>query len=483
MTEQVAAAAGGEDFTAVQASGEFPLPLRTLLDAGVHFGHQTKRWNPKMRQYIYGARNGIHIIDLDQTTRLFTRAYNFISDVVGKGDPDVEVATAFLVAGPFDDVLNEDPVAKANIRAAALDDVVTAAGGAFLGLTINCARCHNHKFDPIPTEDYYRLRAAFEGVTHGRRMVATAAERERYAEQTDGLQKQIKELEAQRGKLDALLQERAAKAFELLSFPRPKVDPGLTEDSFEPKEARFVRMTIFAHTEDAGGKKGKEFGRLTEFEIWTAEDTPRNVALASAGGHAVGPRSTSDEDFLEAYGPQFMIDGQIGEQYFIGSPPVLTITLAGVERIGRVGFTNAFAAGDRPKGGFPCEYRLDVSVDGEHWTTVATGDDRQPWSRSHGIERMKRELTSPAEREEFAAIDRVLKELRNKLRQVPPLREVWAGVFRQPKEPTYVHRGGDQPGRPLQPVGARSGVEGLQPAARRAGGRTAAAAGGVDRVA
>ena len=376
-------------------------------------------------------------------------------DVVGKGDPDVEVATAFLVAGPFDDVLNEDPVAKANIRAAALDDVVTAAGGAFLGLTINCARCHNHKFDPIPTEDYYRLRAAFEGVTHGRRMVATAAERERYAEQTDGLQKQIKELEAQRGKLDALLQERAAKAFELLSFPRPKVDPGLTEDSFEPKEARFVRMTIFAHTEDAGGKKGKEFGRLTEFEIWTAEDTPRNVALASAGGQAVGPRSTSDEDFLEAYGPQFMIDGQIGEQYFIGSPPVLTITLAGVERIGRVGFTNAFAAGDRPKGGFPCEYRLDVSVDGEHWTTVATGDDRQPWSRSHGIERMKRELTSAAEREEFAAIDRVLKELRNKLRQVPPLREVWAGVFRQPKEPTYVHRGGD-PTKPASPVAPSS---------------------------
>ncbi|MCA9587207.1 MAG: 30S ribosomal protein S2, partial [Myxococcales bacterium] len=40
---------------------DFPLPLRSLLDAGVHFGHQTKRWNPKMRRFIYGARNGIHI--------------------------------------------------------------------------------------------------------------------------------------------------------------------------------------------------------------------------------------------------------------------------------------------------------------------------------------------------------------------------------------------------------------------------------------
>ena len=51
-----------------QIRGDFPLPLKSLLDAGVHFGHQTKRWNPKMRPFIYGARNGIHIIDLDQTT-------------------------------------------------------------------------------------------------------------------------------------------------------------------------------------------------------------------------------------------------------------------------------------------------------------------------------------------------------------------------------------------------------------------------------
>ncbi len=65
--------------------GDPPLPLKTLIDAGVHFGHQTKRWNPKMRPYIYGARNGIHIIDLDQTTRLFTRAYNFVVETVAHG--------------------------------------------------------------------------------------------------------------------------------------------------------------------------------------------------------------------------------------------------------------------------------------------------------------------------------------------------------------------------------------------------------------
>jgi small subunit ribosomal protein S2 len=78
---------------AMPAIGEAPLPVRALLEAGVHFGHQTKRWNPKMRQYIYGARNGIHIVDLDQTTKLFTKAYNFVSEMVGKGGHLLMVGT------------------------------------------------------------------------------------------------------------------------------------------------------------------------------------------------------------------------------------------------------------------------------------------------------------------------------------------------------------------------------------------------------
>ena len=72
---------------------DFPLPLRSLLDAGVHFGHQTKRWNPKMRPFIYGARNGIHIIDLDQTARLFQRAFNFVTEVVSRGGSILMVGT------------------------------------------------------------------------------------------------------------------------------------------------------------------------------------------------------------------------------------------------------------------------------------------------------------------------------------------------------------------------------------------------------
>jgi small subunit ribosomal protein S2 len=56
--------------------------MRELLEAGVHFGHQTRRWNPKMKRYIYGARNGIYILDLHQTLDLFDKAANFLKDVV-----------------------------------------------------------------------------------------------------------------------------------------------------------------------------------------------------------------------------------------------------------------------------------------------------------------------------------------------------------------------------------------------------------------
>jgi small subunit ribosomal protein S2 len=61
------------------------LSMKELLEAGVHFGHQTRRWNPKMKRYIYGARNGIYIIDLHQTLKLFDDAQKFVQEVIENG--------------------------------------------------------------------------------------------------------------------------------------------------------------------------------------------------------------------------------------------------------------------------------------------------------------------------------------------------------------------------------------------------------------
>lgn len=67
--------------------------MKQLLEAGVHFGHQKSHWNPKMKSFIFGARNGIHIIDLQQTVKLFKTAYEFARDIVGNGGEVLFIGT------------------------------------------------------------------------------------------------------------------------------------------------------------------------------------------------------------------------------------------------------------------------------------------------------------------------------------------------------------------------------------------------------
>ena len=67
--------------------------LKTLLESGVHFGHRTKRWNPKMRRYIFTERNGVHIIDLQQTVSQLEKAYNYIRDLSKDGGVVLFVGT------------------------------------------------------------------------------------------------------------------------------------------------------------------------------------------------------------------------------------------------------------------------------------------------------------------------------------------------------------------------------------------------------
>jgi small subunit ribosomal protein S2 len=69
------------------------ITIRQLLECGVHFGHRTERWNPKMKQYIFGARNGVHIIDLQQTAKLLRRVYAYVRSAAADGQPILFVGT------------------------------------------------------------------------------------------------------------------------------------------------------------------------------------------------------------------------------------------------------------------------------------------------------------------------------------------------------------------------------------------------------
>jgi len=87
-------AGGTVDTTATSIHGQSPrVTLKALLEAGVHFGHQAKRWNPKMKPYIFAERNGIHIIDLQQTVPLLAAAHDFVVDATSRGGKILFVGT------------------------------------------------------------------------------------------------------------------------------------------------------------------------------------------------------------------------------------------------------------------------------------------------------------------------------------------------------------------------------------------------------
>ena len=376
-------------------------------------------------------------------------------DVLSRDEPEVEIGSAFLVAGPYDDVGNQDPVAQANIRAATLDEIITATGSAFLGMTVNCCRCHHHKFDPIQMEDYYRLRAAFEGVKHGRRVIASKADREQHAAITQPLATQLAEVEDKIELHENNIADRVREKLKSRVFSRPKVDPFSTEERFAAVTARAIRLVMHAHS---GNPRSAVGSRLVEFEVWSAEAQSRNVALASHGGQAVGEKSAVAEDFPQAYGPQFVIDGSFAEQWFVGTPAVLTINLAEPVAVDRIVFSNSRGIEIQRKGvqgETPTDYEILISTNGQEWTKVADSSDRQPWSEAHAIERLRQEVTTPEDTVKLSELRATQVAIKRQLASVPPLPQVFAGNFSQPQQATFVMQGGD-PMKPMHAVAPAS---------------------------
>jgi mono/diheme cytochrome c family protein len=368
-------------------------------------------------------------------------------DVVGRGDPAVEVGTAFLVCGPYDAVGNQDEAQQRIIRANTLDDLITATSNAFLGITVNCARCHHHKFDPIPTEDYYRMRAAFEGVTHGERVLATPEAKARYAAAARPLEARRGELTKEKVELEKSIAARAKeKAAQVTSYPLPKVARHFSEHRFAPVEARYLKFRMLATSENP---KSAVNARLDEFEVWTPAPAPRNVALASTGAKAAGATTRRAEDVTgaDAYGVELVNDGKFGERWFVGNPAELIVTFPRVETIERVVFSHDRTAGPNDPGAglgpFVAEYEVLISLDGQTWKSVADSTARPPFNEAHLIERFSRAVVTDAERQTLNALEDELARVNRELKAIPPLPLVWAGKFEQPKETTYVHKGGD----------------------------------------
>lgn len=144
--------------------------MKELLETGVHFGHQTKRWNPKMKPYIFGARNGVHIIDLQKTATLFQKACIFVKDISFQGRSIIFLGTKKQA---------QDPIKQEAIRCNML-----YVNNRWLGGTLTNFVTIKKRIDKLKELEQMKEKGGYEG----------------------RLKKEILKLEKQRGKLEKALE-------------------------------------------------------------------------------------------------------------------------------------------------------------------------------------------------------------------------------------------------------------------------------------
>ncbi|MBS0262100.1 MAG: DUF1553 domain-containing protein [Planctomycetes bacterium] len=162
-----------------------------IVRFGESQGFERDRYRPQAwpyRDWVISAFNA------DLPYDEFVRS-QIAGDVLHPDDPRGTIATGFLVAAPWDEVgqSQQSAAMKAVVRQDEMEDLLATTGQTFLGLTVNCARCHDHKFDPVSQTDYYRLAATLAGSRHGERDSLSAPLAPALASRRDELQRQEQE--------------------------------------------------------------------------------------------------------------------------------------------------------------------------------------------------------------------------------------------------------------------------------------------------
>ncbi len=177
----------------------------------------------------------IHSLNDDMPYDEFVRM-QVAGDVLKPGNPAGQKAVGFLVAGLHNTVVGGSEFMKKTARQDELEEIIGTVGQTFVGLTVNCARCHNHKFDPIQQKEYYQMTSAIAGVFHGERTVSDpelARQREVLRKQIAGLTEELTGIE-NRGREIALAKRKQGDKAEKPEPPKPfarwEFDTGL-EDS------------------------------------------------------------------------------------------------------------------------------------------------------------------------------------------------------------------------------------------------------------
>ena len=299
------------------------------------------------RDYVIRALNA------DRPYDQFVRE-QLAGDVLGD-----DAATGFMVtaAALLPGQIGADEISKRQARQDSLSEIVAGTGDALLGLSIGCARCHDHKFDPVSQRDFYAFQAFFAGVHYGNRPLRSPETAER-----------LRQADALKGRLAAI--QDAMVRFEPLARPDLKgqraSNAKQNDIDFPARSARFVRFTI--HDTSMHPTLGWLEPCVDEFEIFTAEPEPRNVALAGHGTHVTASGSrVSGPHRLE-----HVNDGQYGNARSWMSDEVgrgwLLFELPAALPINRITWSR-----DR-RGEFvdrlPVAYTLETAATLDHWERV-----------------------------------------------------------------------------------------------------------------
>jgi hypothetical protein len=347
-------------------------------------------------------------------------------DTISGADSLVQAATGFIVGGTHDQIGNAVPEVIMQQRMDDLDDIIAATGTTFLGLTINCCRCHDHKFDPLTQKDYYSLQAVFAGVKHEERLIR-AISAGKPPDEVARLRRELARV------------ERLLDGHEPLALPdstearRPPVNAAVNVDRIMPVEARFVRLNIFA-TYD------RKQPCIDELEIWSAENEPRNVALSTAGAKV---KVSSTLSGYANFKPEFVINGSYGNSSSWVSNEAgkgwIEIELAKPTRIERIlwGRDREHKLTDR----LVIDYTLETAADAGKWKTVASSQDRRAYRPEDPPEPIIPPGLTPAQETRYRGL---LSRRISLLEEIPgegtPVL-AYAGTFAQPPA-THILLGG-----------------------------------------
>ncbi len=345
-------------------------------------------------------------------------------------------STGFLVGGTHDIVGNQTEQGMRQQRADDLDDMITAVGTTFLGLTIQCARCHDHKFDPITQRDYYGLQALLAGVRHGEQAVEPPGGEER--------RREASAVAAEIAAIDRKLDESEPIADPASDQPRrPMVDPRRNVDRFPPIRSRAIRFTILATNNNIEPC-------IDELEVFTKgpDGSARNVALGTAGGKA---SASSEYPNSPIHRIVNLNDGRHGNsRSWISRSPgrgVVTITWPKPATIDRVVWGRDREGTYRDR--LATHYLIEAAVEPGGWRVVATSGDRPSY-----VESAANLAEGSPERAEWM---KRREELRVRLASLGGTVKVFAGTFDRPG-PTHLLVRGDpmRPGAEVVPSGVAS---------------------------